>query len=481
MCDALRRRCQEISMTSPRFAPFVVLSSLAMSCAYWSDNGVKKVEAPPRAATEAASSPDSSPRKPADEDVLRLVGSTTVGSRLAPNMVLAYLGSVGAKDVTTRPSPAGATHTTISAKVDSKPVTFEIDFPGSGAAFECLGEGKCDIGMSSRPIQPEEAEKLKALGDLTDDASEHVLAMDGLAVVVGRNNPLTKLTVQQVGQIFAGEARSWSQVGGAGGEIHVVTRDKTSGTYDTFSHLALAGRDVTARAKVVETNEAVAKAVAADDAAIGFVALPYVAGTKPLLLQDGIAAALAPTVLNVGTEDYAFARRLFFYTPSAPKNPLAQKLVEFALSDAGQAVVEETGFVSLNVRSSAVAAPSDAPPAYVKATGGAQRLTFNFRFKGSTAKLDPRSVKDLERMARFIKVASSNARSVALLGFTDNQGPEPKNVELSRQRATAIAEQLRGRGIEPQVVDGFGSALPVAPNDTPRGRSRNRRIEVWLR
>jgi len=472
-------------MTRSRFAQFVVFSSLTVSsasCAYWSDNGAKKVEAAPKIATEAASSPVSpSPQKPVADDVVRLVGSTTIGSRLAPNMVVAYLGSIGAKDVTTRPAPVGTNHFTISAKVDSKPVTFEIDFPGSGAAFECLGEGKCDIGMSSRPIQAEEAEKLKPLGDMTDDASEHVLAMDGLAVVVGRNNPITKLTVAQVGQIFAGETKSWSQVGGVGGDIHVVARDKTSGTYDTFSHLALGGRDVTPRAKVVETNEAVAKAVASDDAAIGFVALPYVAGTKPLLLQDGVAAALAPTVLNVGTEDYAFARRLFFYTPNAPKSPIAQKLVEFALSDAGQAIVEETGFVSLNVRSSSVAAPTDAPPAYVKATGGAQRLTFNFRFKGSTAKLDPRSVKDLERMARFIKVASSNARSVALLGFTDNQGPEPKNVELSRQRATAIAEQLRGRGIEPQVVDGFGSALPVAPNDTPRGRSRNRRIEVWLR
>jgi phosphate transport system substrate-binding protein len=457
----------------------VLLSCLSMSCAYWFDHGKAGEATKPTAARSHAVVPA---RKATPEtDIVRIVGSTTVGSALAPRLAVGLLVSLSATDVTTRLGAPGSNHVTVGGALNGRPVRFEIDYPGSGAAFDCLAAGTCDIGMSSRPVQAEEVEKLKPIGDMTEDACEHVLAMDGLAMIVHRSNPIAKLTVQQIAGIFSGEMKSWSQVGGGAGDVHVVTRDKASGTYDTFIHFALGGRDVTSRAKVVDDNEAVAKAVAADEAAIGFVGLPYVGETKALAVQDGAAASLLPTVLNVGTEDYAFSRRLFFYTGASPKNVLAQKLVDYALSDAGQAIVPQTGFVSLDVRSQAAPAPTDAPPAYVKATSGAQRLTFNFRFKGSTAKLDPRSVKDLERMARFIRVASSNARGVALFGFTDNQGSEQKNVELSRQRAMTIAEQLRGRGIEPQTVDGFGSTLPIAPNDTPTGRVRNRRIEVWLR
>jgi phosphate transport system substrate-binding protein len=469
------------TMTRTMHVLLVLLACLSMSCAYWSDRGTTVATKEPTATGShvVASQP---PKVAAPEgDVVRLVGSTTIGSVLAPRLAVGFLVSLAATDVTTQLGAPGANHVTVGGVVQGRRVRFEIEYPGSGAAFDCLAAGSCDIGMSSRPVQSDEVEKLKALGDMTEDACEHVLAMDGLAMIVHRSNPITKLTVQQISAIFSGEVRSWSQVGGGAGDVHVVTRDKASGTYDTFVHFALGGRDVTARAKVVDGNEAVAKAVAADEGAIGFVGLPYVGETKAVAVQDGAAASLLPTALNVSTEDYAFSRRLFFYTAASPKSALAQKLVDYALSDAGQAVVPQTGFVSLDVRSQAVPAPTDAPPAYVKATSGAQRLTFNFRFKGGTAKLDPRSVKDLERMARFIRVASSNARGVALFGFTDNQGSEQKNVELSRQRAMAIADRLRERGIEPQTVDGFGSTLPIAPNDTPVGRVRNRRIEVWLR
>lgn len=159
---------------------------------------------------------------------------------------------------------------------------------------------------------------------------------------------------------------------------------------------------------------------------------------------------------------------------------LAKQFVEFALSEDGQRAVAAVGFVPLTVKAAAVTLPSDAPAEYAKAIVGAQRLSFNFRFKKTTANLDSKSQRDVERLAKFVKVASSRPHAVSLFAFTDADGNEAKNVELSKQRAHAVAAILNGRGVPTQVALGFGPALPVASNDTKDGRRKNNRVEVWL-
>lgn len=449
---------------------------LLPGCAYWFDDGTTaKTEAPAVKTAKVA------PRTADTGEVIRLRGSTTVGSTLAPKLVLSFLTDLGASDVTTHEGTKAENKTTVSANVDGKPVTFVIEYPGSQAAFECIEKGTCDVGMSSRPVSDEEIERLKGSVEITSDDSEHVLAMDGIAVIVNKANKVQKLTVKDVGAIFRGEIQNWSQLGGAPSDIHLVSRDKHSGTYESFVQFALRGREIADKAKVVDDNEAITAAVKQDEAAIGYVALPFVEGARAVPLQDGDAAPVMPTKVTVSTESYAFSRRLFLYTHERPKKPLAAKFVSFALSDKGQAVVPQTGFIALDVAAAMQSPPENAPDAYAKAVTGAQRLSFDFRFRGATDKLEPRSAQDVDRLARFLKVTTSKERNVALFGFTDGAKTDPKNVELSKQRAAAIASMLRGRGIEPQVVEGFGSVMPVAPNDSADGRRKNRRVEVWVK
>jgi phosphate transport system substrate-binding protein len=457
-----------------------LLTTLVPGCAYWFDDGSVSPAKTSGASPRVAPAPDADVAN--DENVVRLRGSSTVGSALAPRIISAFLAEANATDVVTKEGGKSENRTIVTAKIAGKDVRFVVHFPGSSAAFDCLEKDTCDVGMSSRPITEAESARIKGSADMTHEDSEHVLAMDGIAVVVNRTNRVQKLTVKDVGAIFRHEITNWSQVGGANTEIHLVSRDKGSGTYQSFVDLALGGRDVaTEKTKVVLDNEAIAAAVKQDDAAIGFVGLPYVGETRALAIQDGEGAPLVPTTFSVSTEEYAFARRLFFYTEGAPKKPLAAKLIAFALSDAGQAVIAQSGFVALDIRAGQAQLPADAPEAYAKAVSGAQRLSFDFRFKGPTNKLDPRSVRDVDRLARFLRVASSKARAVSLFGFTDGSTADPKNVELSKQRATAIALLLRDRGIEPQVVEGFGGMMPLAPNDSVEGRRKNRRVEVWVK
>ncbi len=197
---------------------------------------------------------------------------------------------------------------------------------------------------------------------------------------------------------------------------------------------------------------------------------------------DANQLPLLPTVLTVRTEDYALSRRLFLYTSSSPKAVWAIEFADFAESAEGQAVVEKIGFVSMTPN----AEPSDSvcngcPPDYAAVTKGAHRLSLNFRFESGNMLLETRAQKDVERLIAMLSDPGKRGREVLLFGFADSTGDPMVNLELSRQRAEAVAKTIRLRGVTPTVVKGFGDKMPVAPNDTEANRDRNRRVEIWLR
>jgi phosphate transport system substrate-binding protein len=314
---------------------------------------------------------------------------------------------------------------------------------------------------------------------MTQPASEHILGQDGVAVIVNRANPVTMLTFADLAKIFTGAVSDWSAVGGPAGPIKVYARDTASGTYDVFSSLVARGAPLKPTTSF-DDSEALSRAVSTDPAAIGFIGLPYVKDAKAIAVKEGDAQALYPTVFTVATEDYPLTRRLYLYSDDDPKNPLASAFIGFAQSDEGQRLVEESGFVSLAVRAEKPPAPPGAPERYTSELAGASRLSVDFRFRAGGAELDTKAVRDLDRVVAYLAMPENRTRQVLLIGFA-NEGQESANEALSRLRADALAKQLAQRGVVPAVIDGFGSALPIAPSTTPEGRERNRRVEVWVR
>ena len=439
--------------------------------------------ATPASAPSSGTSPTAAAGAPAVKaapNVLRLHGSNTIGSSLAPSLARGLLKKLGAGDVSVDESQRKEERVSLRGRAGDTSYTVEIFSPGSQVAFEDLGSGGADVGMASRAIKPDEARRLQAIGDMNDPSCEHVIALDGIAIIVNRKNPVAQLGLDDVAQLFTGAVADWSHVGGKAGAVHVYTRDRKSGTFDSFASTVLRGRALKADAKSFDDSESLAAAVAADDGGIGFVGLSLVGGAKAVAIHEAGAQPLYPTVFTVATEDYPLSRRLRLYTPATP-TALAQKLVDFTLSEEGQRLVEQAGFVALTVRTERPALPGNAPSAYKKETSGAERLSLNFRFRTGSSALDNKGQADLDRLIAFLAQPEQRTRKIRLLGFADNQGGAGVNQELSRQRAQAIAVFLAPRGVVPASVVGLGSALPVAPNDTPDGRDRNRRVEVWLR
>ena len=118
------------------------------------------------------------------------------------------------------------------------------------------------------------------------------------------------------------------------------------------------------------------------------------------------------------------------------------------------------------------------PPRYAKVTRSARRLSLDFRFRGTTNVLDARAREDVDRVVGFLR--DHPAEKILLLGFVDTTGDAKADVRRSRELAQAVDGALQTRGLRASVVEGYGSELAIAGNATEWGRTKNRRVEIWV-
>jgi phosphate transport system substrate-binding protein len=412
--------------------------------------------------------------------LIRLHGSNTVGEKLAPALLEAFLTEQGGTSFSWK-RQGSETERQVSFVDEGNTKTVQLHAHGSSTAFKDLLAGKADIGMSSRRITSEEVNKaMSMLGDLSKIGNEHIIALDGLAVIVNQNNMLKSISTEVLAKVFSGEITRWSQLGGADKPIVLLARDENSGTFDTFNSLVLKKFDATisAKAKRFESSTELSVAVAQDETAIGFIGLDFISYNKALAISEGgDTAPIYPTRFTISTEDYALSRRLYLYTPTIASQT-AKDFAQFAISEQGQALVEQAGLISQNIKVEKTFAIDNAPGSYNQYAATAQRLSLNFRFNHGENDLDNKGKRDLERLIRFME--QNSGRRLVLMGFSDSVGAEDINAELAMRRAKVIERELVSRGIPVLAVESYGEMLPIANNNTDAGRERNRRVEVWV-
>jgi phosphate transport system substrate-binding protein len=263
------------------------------------------------------------------KSILLLAAVSLAALASAQKLVIKGSDTLGAKLVPTLAEEYKAKHPAVS---------FEIAAEGSTTGISAVIDGTAQIGMSSRRVKPTEASQATAKGVTLKPI---IVAFDGMAVIVNANNPLAKLTLRQVEQIFTGDVTDWSAVGGKPGKISVYTRNTSSGTYSDWKDLAMKKRDYAKSSQKMAGNEQIAAEVAKNPNGIGYVGLAYInaAGVKVAAI-DGVL----PSAETVQNKKYAYARPTFYYTNGEPTGEAA-KFVEFTLSEAGQKIAEKIGFV----------------------------------------------------------------------------------------------------------------------------------------
>lgn len=228
-------------------------------------------------------------------------------------------------------------------------VDIAVSGGGSGTGLKALLSKTAEIANSSREIKDKELEDGKAAGI---NIVEHTVAFDGIAVIVHKDNPVTKLTVEQIAGMYTGKIKKWDELGGQG-DIQLINRDSASGTYESFKELVVQqdGKDKEADYAPgtlnQSSNQAIKTMVAQTKGAIGYVGLGYLDETVkvvPIVGEDG--QAVTPSVETIQSGKYAISRKLYLYTAGEPQGNIKAYL-DFIKGPEGQALVEEDGFVPL--------------------------------------------------------------------------------------------------------------------------------------
>ena len=206
---------------------------------------------------------------------------------------------------------------------------------GSGSGIKAVSEGTCDIGLSSRNLKDDE----KASGLIGT-----VLALDGIAVIVNPNNPVSDLSVEQIASIYKGEITNWKDVGGSDAEIVLIGREAGSGTRDGFESITGTNDACKYRQELTSTGDVITT-VSQNPDAIGYASLASLKDNVKALTVGGIA----PTEETVKDGSYVIQRPFILVTKDGVElSETAKKFFDYATSSQAAEVITAAGAVPVN-------------------------------------------------------------------------------------------------------------------------------------
>ncbi|MEO1314379.1 MAG: phosphate ABC transporter substrate-binding/OmpA family protein, partial [Pseudomonadota bacterium] len=312
------------------------------------------------------------------------------------------------------------------------------------------------------------------------------------------------LSLDDLAAIFSGKVTNWSQLGGPNLPILAHTPGLTSGARTIFQEQVLAplSTGFSERSKIVPSEKVLADLVATTPGAIGLISATQPHNARAIDILEVCGIRRPANEFTVKTHEYPLQRRLRLFTDNTDLPDLARGLLDFTLTPAADMLIQDAGFMSLDVQreragnaterfTRAVATASGTEQArllntMVEELRGARRLSTTFQLSDPTDQPDAIALRDMDRLVSFLTRPENAGRDVFLVGFSDNQSDLSQTAQDARVRAATIGQALIQRaGPEGSALrlraTGYGELLPVACNNTEQGRELNRRVEVWLR
>ena len=213
----------------------------------------------------------------------------------------------------------------------NKGTTFTYNPTGSGSGIQAVSEGRCDIGLSSRALKDDEKAAL----------TETVVALDGIAMIVNPENPVSDLTVEQIADIYTGKITNWKDVGGEDAEIVRIGREAGSGTRDGFESITETKDACQYRQELTSTGDVITT-VSQNPNAIGYASLAAIKDSVKALTVNGVA----PTEATVKDGTYLVQRPFVLVTKEGTAlSETAQKFFDFAISAPAASIISAAGAV----------------------------------------------------------------------------------------------------------------------------------------
>lgn len=242
----------------------------------------------------------------------------------------------------------------------------QVNGGGSGTGIAALINGSADMAMASRPMKDEERQQ--AAKNRGSEVVEHPIALDSLGVFVNDANPVQKLTIAQIRDIFQAKVKNWKEIGGPDAPVILYGRESSSGTYDYFREHVLAKGDFAPAVQTLQGTAAIINAVGKDRNGIGYGGIAYAHDVRAVAIAGDDGNAVAPSETTVADGTYPLSRKLYFYFPATSPERVT-KFAEWALTPEAQSLVTQVGYFPLSTH--AAAAPVTTTTTDMTGTGPA--------------------------------------------------------------------------------------------------------------
>ena len=393
------------------------------------------------------------PQHAAASNDFTIEGADAVSLSLLPGLVRGYAGSINASSAQLLGVDPRQMRFRLTSGKGLGVSMIDVRRSDSTSALDALINRRAAVALSSRAITDSEKASLeRAAPRLREQPYEHVIGLDGLAIIVAPSNPAKILKIDDIGRIFTGQITNWSELGLPAGKINLYASSEKGGASERVAEIALnrSGIALPQGTKVLPDEVQLADAVARDPLGIAAASLSFIRSARGVDIANACGLLWRPTAFAVKSEEYPLSRRIYLYTAGEARPELAQGLVAFASSAAGQAAVRDSQLVDQSFEWTAFAdelprieawagipKPDTAVErelyrAVPEAMQGAQRLSTTFRFARNSSSLDAKARQDLQRLATFIRKPEMAGASLVLAGFTDITGS-------SQRRAVAGA------------------------------------------
>jgi len=238
-------------------------------------------------------------------------------------------------------------------------ISVQVTGGGSGTGIASLINGTSSIANISRELKPNEIDYAKQNGV---NPIQHIVALDGIAVIVNPNNNIDTISFSLLKDIYSGKIKNWKSINGNDANIVLYGRENSSGTYEYFRQSILnrdeSGRqiDFPANMQSLQGTASLAEAVSKDKNGIGFGGVGYFALRNDIKVVSikisNEANAISPVVNNAINYDairngsYPLSRYLYSYTNGIPQGN-EKYYIDFILSPKGQQIVESMEYIPL--------------------------------------------------------------------------------------------------------------------------------------
>lgn len=434
---------------------------------------------------------------------LKVVGDETLTTTLTPLLITGYANHLGAEADTSLQGGVTLQKVIAEQGFGEEIATISSEAYASSAGLAALLEQEADIAFTSRRITRDEARQFSRAGvsKMINPENELVAALDSLVVIVHPDNPIEAITIDDLKRVFSGEITNWNELGGPDLAIAVKELGGSKTASQLFTDALGLANSGLFDAEEMDTDTETSIAVSNDPGAIGYVSLALQRQNRALSLIESCGIRHQPTRFNTKTEEYLLVRRLYAYNRSEVANDQKSGLLDFVRSQDADSLIAKAGFVDLGMERISLSSIANSqrefaqllPDSYlVKQTesyldeaAAWDRLSITFRFATASSRLDAKAERDVERLVSYLASLGEES-SLAVVGFTDADGPDSANLVLGQQRAAAVQATLSARleaSGQPREIEtmSFGELAPVRCNETSSGKANNRRVEIWIR